>query len=82
MNNNTDLLTDADRRLLNLRNRILMVAMAPNLKIDESKHAQSDNLALKKFTEPCGYSFRDFVIQYLENLQPFMIHEEKDRSNQ
>ena len=36
-NNNSDLLTDADRRLLNLRNRILRVVMSPNLKIDESK---------------------------------------------
>ena len=75
-----DLLTDEERALLNLRKRIRRVAQSPNLQVDESQHYGSDNLSLKKFLESCGANFEDFVREYLLNLQPFMIHLNKERS--
>lgn len=78
--NTKDLLLSSDRELLNLRKKLRSVAQSRNLKIDESQHHDSNNLGLKVFLESCGVDFKNFVKEYLLNVQPFMIHLDTDRS--
>lgn len=43
------------------------------IEINTKEHSISDNLHLVKFLEICGKSFKEVILQYLTDIQPFQL---------
>ena len=83
---NKDLLTDYDRSLIKLMKKIEKIAYNPNLKFnldrkDSDGNPSHRNSGLINFIKSCGYDYKEFIKSYLQQLHPFMIVSENNRSN-
>lgn len=75
-------ITDSEREIIKICRKIGSYAIAGKVNIDKaiiSHDSGSDSLHLKKFVELCGFSFREFILQYLCNLQPFQLELDKEQ---
>ncbi len=54
------------------------LAALDRLKIDESTYRSNLNKHLLNYIEYCGMSVKEYIKQYLTNLQPYMIERNKD----
>lgn len=77
----TDLLTNEDKHLLNLRRKLIKLALEPRTKFDFNPHKQSNNLGIINFCKFCNVNPEEFIRIYLKNIQPFMIHEVDGRTD-
>ena len=68
-------IANEDREIINVCKRIRVVAAMGRVDTDIAlqQHTKSDNQHLVKFIEMCGWSFHEFIIQYLSNVQPFQL---------
>lgn len=75
-------LTNSEREIIKMCRKIRSYAVAGKVNIDKAAtphDSGSDSLHLKKFVELCGISFREFILQYLCNLQPFQLELDKEQ---
>ena len=69
------LLSDTDKQLINVCKKIRKMAALDRVEISKAtqQHNNSDNRHLFNFIELCGMTVREFILNYLSNLQPFQL---------
>lgn len=74
-------LTYKERQLVKLCRKIRKLALMNRVDISRllEQHRNSDNLHLFKFIELCGVTIKQFMENYLLNLQPFQLELQEDQ---
>lgn len=75
-------ISDSDKSLINTCKKIRMFVHTGRVTIDDSEHSASDNKHLEKFLALCGKTYREVILTYLANLQPFQLIKDKSQEYQ
>lgn len=70
---------DVDTSNIKVCKKIRSLAKLDRIILDETEHRSGLNKHLFDYIEYCGLNVLDYIKQYLQNLQPYMIERRKDQ---